>query len=50
MEYPKDQLLGLFFILCINDMSTILKYAVNCFLNLYADDTSLTIMQKIMNY
>ena len=37
MEYPKDQLLGLFFILFINDMPTILKDAVNINLNLYAD-------------
>ena len=44
MEYPKDQFLGLFFfILFINDMPTILKDAVNINLNLYADDTSLTI-------
>ena len=32
-----------FFILFINDMPTILKDAVNINLNLYADDTSLTI-------
>ena len=32
-----------FFILFINDMTTILKDAVNINLNLYADDTSLTI-------
>ena len=43
MEYPNDQFLGLFFILFINDMPTILKYTVNINLNLYADDTSLTI-------
>ena len=46
MEYPKDQFLGLFFILFINDISympTILKDAVNINLNLYADDASLTV-------
>ena len=43
MKYPKDQFLGLFFILFINDMPIIFKYAVNINLNLYADDTSLTI-------
>ena len=43
MEYPKDQFFGLFFILFINDMPTILKDAVNINLNLYADNTSLTI-------
>ena len=43
MEYPKDQFLGLFFILFINGMPTILKDAVNINLNLYAGDTSLTI-------
>ena len=43
MEYPKDQFFGLFFILFINDMPTILKDAVNINLNLDADDTSLTI-------
>ena len=40
---PKDQFLGLFFILFINDMPIMLKDAVNINLNLYADDTSLTI-------
>ena len=39
MEYPNDQFLGLFFILFINDMPTILKDAVNINLNLYAGDT-----------
>ena len=43
MKYPKDQFLGLFFILFINDMQTILKDTVNINLNLYADDTSLII-------
>ena len=32
-----------YFILFINDMKTILKDAININLNLYADDTSLTI-------
>ena len=43
MEYPKDQFLGLFFILFIDDMPTILKDAVNINLNLYIDGTLLTI-------
>ena len=43
MEYPKDQFLGLFFILYIYDMPPILKDAVNINLNLYAYDTLLTI-------
>ena len=46
IEYgvPQGSVLGpLFLILFINDMPTILKDAVNINLNLYADDTSLTI-------
>ena len=43
MEYPKYTFLGLFFILCINDMPNILKNVVNVNINLYVDDTSLTI-------
>ena len=40
MEYPKDHFVGLFFIICINVLVTILKDAVNINLNLYADDIS----------
>ena len=43
MEYPKDQYLGHFFILFINEMPTILKDAAYVNLNLYAYDTSLII-------
>ena len=45
IEYGVRQgsVIGPLFILFINDMPTILKYAVNINLNLYADDTSLTI-------
>ena len=43
MEYPKEQFLDHFFILFINDIPTILKDAININLNLYSDNTSLTI-------
>ena len=45
VEYgvPQGSVLGPLFILFINDMPTILKDVVNITLNLYADDTSLTI-------
>ena len=45
IEYgvPQGSVLGPLFILFINDMPTIFKDAVNINLNLYADDTSLTI-------
>ena len=42
-EVPQGSVLGPLFILFINDIPTILKDAVNINLNLYADDTSLTI-------
>ena len=50
MEYPKDHLLGLFFILFINDKPTILKYAVNINHTYMQMIHHLQCMQTIMNY